>query len=162
VPVDTANFPSGIRLILNAFRGLNGYSPEDLAHVQISKGGLGATGGMTSHLAVVLRAFQKPGVVGASDLVISGRSIRVAGVNIPSDSYVYIDGNAGRFAFSIAPLRTAPVYEPGTDQLFLASARDDLHSLTQDLDRFGALPVPHQIHLAKLVKAFDNIGMSIS
>lgn len=136
-------------------------SPEDIDHVAACQGGLGARGGMTSHLAVVLRGMGKPGVVGASDLIITRHSVRVGATSIPEHAYVYVDGNTGRFAFSFEPFQTAPEYEAATDRAFLWSVLNDLHSITRNREIFASLSVTAQLHLANLIKAFGDIGMEM-
>lgn len=121
-----------------------------------------ARGGMTSHLAVVLRAIGNPGVTGASDLIVSHDSIHVGNINIPRHAYVYIDGNLGHFAFSLSPFQTEPAYEKDVEVTLLRQIVVELNAVINDRKVFSSLPVNDQLHMANLIQAFRQIGMKIS
>jgi pyruvate,orthophosphate dikinase len=72
-------------------------SPEDIEGMNAAKGILTATGGMTSHAAVVARGMGKPCVAGAGDLIIDagGRKFRVGDKTFGSESWVTLDGGTG-------------------------------------------------------------------
>jgi len=71
--------------------------PDDIHGMHAAQGVLTATGGMTSHAAVVGRQMGKPSVVGAGELEIDeGRGrIRVGGVEIIKGEYLSFDGLTG-------------------------------------------------------------------
>jgi pyruvate, orthophosphate dikinase len=71
--------------------------PDDIHGMFVSQGILTATGGMTSHAAVVGRQMGKPSVVGAGAIEISERdgSFRVGGKTIKEGEYVSFDGLTG-------------------------------------------------------------------
>ena len=71
--------------------------PDDIHGMYAAQGVLTATGGMTSHAAVVGRQMGKPSVVGAGELEIDeGRGrVRVGGVEIFKDEYLSFDGLTG-------------------------------------------------------------------
>lgn len=71
--------------------------PDDIHGMHVSEGVLTATGGMTSHAAVVGRQMGKPSVVGCSGLQInmnSGKLI-IKGVIKKRGDYISIDGATG-------------------------------------------------------------------
>ncbi len=71
--------------------------PDDIHGMFVAQGILTATGGMTSHAAVVGRQMGKPSVVGAGALEISEASkvCRVNGQTIKEGDYVSFDGLTG-------------------------------------------------------------------
>ncbi len=71
--------------------------PDDIHGMFVAQGILTATGGMTSHAAVVGRQMGKPSIVGAGALEImeSTRSFAVAGKTIKEGEWVSFDGLTG-------------------------------------------------------------------
>src|SRR5437588_7340733 len=71
--------------------------PDDIHGMFVAQGILTATGGMTSHAAVVGGQMGKPSVVGAGALEISesARQFRVAGQTVKEGDYVSFDGLTG-------------------------------------------------------------------
>ena len=71
--------------------------PDDIHGMHVSQGVLTATGGMTSHAAVVGRQMGKPSVVGAGELRIDehGKSFTVKGKTVKEGEYVAFDGLTG-------------------------------------------------------------------
>src|SRR5204862_3444545 len=71
--------------------------PDDIHGMFVSQGILTATGGMTSHAAVVGRQMGKPSIVGAGSLVISesGMQFTVAGKTVKEGEFVSFDGRKG-------------------------------------------------------------------
>src|SRR5205807_8228312 len=71
--------------------------PDDIHGMFVSQGILTATGGMTSHAAVVGRQMGKPSIVGAGALEIAeaARQFRVAGQTVKEGDYVSFDGLTG-------------------------------------------------------------------
>jgi pyruvate, orthophosphate dikinase len=71
--------------------------PDDIHGMFVAQGILTATGGMTSHAAVVGRQMGKPSVVGAGGLEIheSAKRFRVSGQTIKEGDYVSFDGLTG-------------------------------------------------------------------
>jgi pyruvate,orthophosphate dikinase len=72
-------------------------APDDIHGMYVSQGVLTATGGMTSHAAVVGRQMGKPSVVGAGALHIDEKSkqFTVGGQTIKEGDYVSFDGLTG-------------------------------------------------------------------
>jgi pyruvate,orthophosphate dikinase len=71
--------------------------PDDIHGMFVSQGILTATGGMTSHAAVVGRQMGKPSIVGAGELQIneSGRHFRINGQTVKEGDFVSFDGLTG-------------------------------------------------------------------
>jgi pyruvate, orthophosphate dikinase len=71
--------------------------PDDIHGMFVSQGILTATGGMTSHAAVVGRQMGKPSIVGAGGLEIdeAGKKFRVNGKTVKEGDYVSFDGLTG-------------------------------------------------------------------
>ncbi len=71
--------------------------PDDIHGMFVAQGVLTATGGMTSHAAVVGRQMGKPSVVGAGALQIDekGKTFKVSGQTIKEGEYVSFDGLTG-------------------------------------------------------------------
>ena len=71
--------------------------PDDIHGMFVSQGILTATGGMTSHAAVVGRQMGKPSIVGAGDLEINeaARQFSVNGQTVKEGDFVSFDGLTG-------------------------------------------------------------------
>jgi pyruvate, orthophosphate dikinase len=71
--------------------------PDDIHGMFVAQGILTATGGMTSHAAVVGRQMGKPSVVGAGELQIDekGKLFRVNGHTVKEGDYVSFNGLTG-------------------------------------------------------------------
>jgi len=73
-------------------------TPDDIHGMDAAQGILTATGGMTSHAAVVARGMGKPCVSGAGALHVDehARRMTVEGVTIKEGDWITLDGSAGR------------------------------------------------------------------
>jgi pyruvate,orthophosphate dikinase len=71
--------------------------PDDIHGMWVSQGILTATGGMTSHAAVVGRQMGKPSIVGAGELRIDehGKSFTIKGKTVKEGDFVAFDGLTG-------------------------------------------------------------------
>ncbi len=71
--------------------------PDDIHGMFVAQGILTATGGMTSHAAVVGRQMGKPSVVGAGELQIDekGKQFRVNGQTVKEGDYISFNGLTG-------------------------------------------------------------------
>lgn len=85
-------------------------TPDDISGMNAARGVLTATGGATSHAAVVARGMDKPCVVGCGDLEI-GESILITSgggkFEVSAGDWITIDGNSGKIW-----LGKVPVIEP--------------------------------------------------
>ena len=80
-------------------------SPEDVGGMHAAQGILTATGGKTSHAAVVARGWGKCCVVGCEALNISGNSMQVAGKTVKEGDFLTLDGSAGEVYLGELPLK---------------------------------------------------------
>ena len=71
--------------------------PDDIHGMEVAEGVLTATGGMTSHAAVVGRQMGKPSVVGAGALVVNEKDkhFSVGGTSVKEGDWVSFDGLTG-------------------------------------------------------------------
>ncbi len=83
-------------------------SPEDIGGMNASEGILTATGGLTSHAAVVARGMGKPCVVGCKELIIDeeAKKFRIEGtdIEIKEGDYITINGTKGEVIKDKLPL----------------------------------------------------------
>ncbi|HKB13608.1 MAG TPA: pyruvate, phosphate dikinase, partial [Vicinamibacterales bacterium] len=82
--------------------------PDDIHGMFVSQGILTATGGMTSHAAVVGRQMGKPSVVGAGGLEIDerNRQFHVGGKTVKEGDFISFDGLTGEV--KIAQVKSKP------------------------------------------------------
>ncbi len=87
--------------------------PDDIAGMAAARGVLTATGGMTSHAAVVGRQMGKPSVVGCSAIHVDehNRRFSVAGADVKEGEYVSIDGTTGEVFKGDVPTRDSDVLQ---------------------------------------------------
>lgn len=78
-------------------------SPLDLHGMAVATGIVTATGGPTSHAAVVARSMGKPAVVAAVDLTVDASAVRAGGRTLPEGTLVTIDGTGGEVVVGYAP-----------------------------------------------------------
>ncbi len=84
-------------------------SPEDIGGMVVAEGILTATGGMTSHAAVVARGMGTPCVSGANALTIVGKIATVSGVKFKEGDWMTIDGSTGAIFQGQLPLVAAKI-----------------------------------------------------
>ncbi len=82
-------------------------SPEDVGGMHAAKGILTATGGKTSHAAVVARGWGKCCIVGCEVLRIDydAKQMSVNGKTVKQGEYITLDGSAGEVYVGDMPLR---------------------------------------------------------
>ena len=82
--------------------------PDDIHGMWVAQGILTATGGMTSHAAVVGRQMGKPSIVGAGELAIDehGRRFTVKGQTVKEGDWIAFDGLTGEV--KLAKVAAAP------------------------------------------------------
>jgi pyruvate,orthophosphate dikinase len=73
-------------------------TPDDIHGIDAAQGILTATGGMTSHAAVVTRGMGKPCVAGAGTIQVDekGRRFEVEGRVVKEGDWISLDGSVGR------------------------------------------------------------------
>jgi pyruvate,orthophosphate dikinase len=87
--------------------------PDDIHGMSVAQGILTATGGMTSHAAVVGRQMGKPSVVGcgALDIHAKNKTMKVAGKVIREGDAVSIDGSTGEVMLAAVPTMPSEVIQ---------------------------------------------------
>jgi len=87
--------------------------PDDIHGMFVAQGILTATGGMTSHAAVVGRQMGKPSVVGAGALEIdeTAKTFRVAGRTVREGEYVSFDGLSGEVKIARAASKPSEILQ---------------------------------------------------
>jgi len=81
-------------------------SPDDIHGMAVSQGFLTATGGMTSHAAVVARQMGKPCVVGCEALRVDeeSRTLKIGNQLLKEGEYLTINGSTGEVFIGQVPL----------------------------------------------------------
>jgi pyruvate,orthophosphate dikinase len=87
--------------------------PDDIHGMFVAQGILTATGGMTSHAAVVGRQMGKPSVVGAGALEISeaAKTCRVGGQTIKEGDFLSFDGLTGEVKIGQVPTKPSEILQ---------------------------------------------------
>jgi pyruvate,orthophosphate dikinase len=87
--------------------------PDDIGGMSAAQGVLTATGGMTSHAAVVGRQMGKPSVVGCGELHIDGRAkkLRVGKQVLSEGDAISIDGSTGEVILRALPTSPSEVLQ---------------------------------------------------
>src|SRR6059036_510308 len=87
--------------------------PDDIHGMSVAQGILTATGGMTSHAAVVGRQMGKPSVVGCGGLQIDAKTkkLKVAGKVISEGDAISIDGSTGDVILKEMPTSPSEVLQ---------------------------------------------------
>jgi len=87
--------------------------PDDIHGMSVAQGVLTATGGMTSHAAVVGRQMGKPSVVGcgALDINAKARTLKVGGKTLKEGDPVSIDGSTGEVLLTALPTSASEVIQ---------------------------------------------------
>ncbi|HXE80245.1 MAG TPA: pyruvate, phosphate dikinase [Vicinamibacterales bacterium] len=87
--------------------------PDDIHGMEVAQGVLTATGGMTSHAAVVGRQMGKPSVVGAGELRIDERNktVSVAGQTLKEGDWVSFDGLTGEVKIGRVATRPSEILQ---------------------------------------------------
>jgi pyruvate,orthophosphate dikinase len=93
--------------------------PDDIHGMSVAQGILTATGGMTSHAAVVGRQMGKPSVVGcgALDINAKAKTMKVAGKVIREGDPVSLDGSTGEVMLAAVPTSASEVIQVVQGQL---------------------------------------------
>ncbi|MEZ6007204.1 MAG: pyruvate, phosphate dikinase [Planctomycetota bacterium] len=106
----------------------NETSPEDVGGMHAAEGILTATGGMTSHAAVVARGMGKCCVAGAGEVRIDehGRQFRVGSTIVQEGDVISLDGTSGEIM--LGSVRTMPA-DPGPEFATLLGWADKVRRL---------------------------------
>lgn len=88
-------------------------SPDDIHGMSASQGILTATGGMTSHAAVVGRQMGKPSIVGCGEIRLDERlkSFRMGKKSIKEGEWISIDGTSGEVFLGKIPTQPSEIMQ---------------------------------------------------
>jgi pyruvate, orthophosphate dikinase len=86
-------------------------TPDDIHGMDAAQGILTATGGLTSHAAVVTRGMGKPCICGAGGVQVDDRArrFRAGGVTVEEGDWITLDGSTGRVMLGQVPTLDAVV-----------------------------------------------------
>ncbi len=142
--------------------------PDDIHGMFVSQGILTATGGMTSHAAVVGRQMGKPSIVGAGALVIDEKAKRfqVSGQTIKEGDYISFDGLSGEVKIARVPSKPSEILQvisgamkPQASDLY--QRFDRLLSWADKYRRLGIRANADQPDQAELAYAFGARGIGL-
>jgi pyruvate,orthophosphate dikinase len=142
--------------------------PDDIHGMFVAQGILTATGGMTSHAAVVGRQMGKPSVVGAGALEINeaGKQFRVNGQTVKEGDFISFDGLSGEVKIARVASKPSEILQVinGT----LSAKKSDLYRRFDQLltwsDKFRRLGIRANADLpdqAELAYAFGARGIGL-
>ncbi len=142
--------------------------PDDIHGMFVAQGILTATGGMTSHAAVVGRQMGKPSIVGAARLEIdeAGRKARVGDQVVKEGDYISFDGLSGEVKIAQVASKPSEILQvvSGT----LSAKKSDIYRRFDTLltwaDKFRRLGIRANADLpdqAKLAYAFGARGIGL-
>jgi pyruvate, orthophosphate dikinase len=142
--------------------------PDDIHGMFVSQGVLTATGGMTSHAAVVGRQMGKPSVVGAGALHIDEKQKRFTlnGQTVKEGDYVSFDGLSGEVKIGQVASKPSEILQVVTGQMKPESS-DIYQRFTRLLgfsDKFRTLGIRANADLpdqAELAYAFGARGIGL-
>ena len=143
-------------------------APDDIHGMWVSQGILTATGGMTSHAAVVGRQMGKPSIVGAGELRIDehGKSFTVNGHTVKEGDYVAFDGLTGEVKIAKVSSHPSEILQVIAGKMKPADSPiyQRFHTLLEWADRFRRLGVranADQPDQAEIAYAFGARGIGL-
>ena len=142
--------------------------PDDIHGMSVAQGVLTATGGMTSHAAVVGRQMGKPSVVGCGALHIDARAkrLKVGGRTLNEGDPISIDGSTGEVVLKEMPTSPSEVLQvvAGTKKAkdsALYQKFEKLLGWADDIRRLGVRANADIPRDAKVAFAFGARGIGL-
>jgi pyruvate,orthophosphate dikinase len=142
--------------------------PDDIHGMFVSQGVLTATGGMTSHAAVVGRQMGKPSVVGAGALEIDEKTqtFRVGGRTIKEGEWVSFDGLSGEVKLGQVATKPSEILQVIAGQMKPEASDiyrrfDRLLGWADTLRRMGIRANADQPDQAEIAYAFGARGIGL-
>ena len=142
--------------------------PDDIHGMWVAQGVLTATGGMTSHAAVVGRQMGKPSVVGAGELVIDerARTLRIKDQVVKEGDFLSFDGLTGEVKIAKVASQPSEILQVLAGRIKPAdsSIYQRFNQLLQWADTFRRLGVRANADLpdqAELAYAFGARGIGL-
>jgi len=143
-------------------------APDDIHGMWVSQGILTATGGMTSHAAVVGRQMGKPSIVGAGELRIDehARMFTVNGQTVKEGDYLAFDGLTGEVKIAKVASQPSEILQVIAGKIKPADSPiyQRFHTLLEWADRFRRLGVranADQPDQAEIAYAFGARGIGL-
>jgi len=142
--------------------------PDDIRGMFVAQGVLTATGGMTSHAAVVGRQMGKPSIVGAAALDVDedGKTVSVNGHMIREGDFVSFDGLTGEVKLAKVSSKPSEILQVLNGQL--APKKSDIHrrfmqilTWSDKYRRMGVRANADQPDQAELAYAFGARGIGL-
>jgi len=142
--------------------------PDDIHGMFVAQGILTATGGMTSHAAVVGRQMGKPSVVGAGELRIDehGRTFKIGGHTVKEGDYISFDGLSGEVKLARVASKPSEILQVLDGSL--AAKKSDIYLRFEKLltwaDKYRRLGIRANADLpdqAELAYAFGARGIGL-
>jgi len=144
-------------------------SPDDIHGMSASKGLLTATGGMTSHAAVVGRQMGKPAVVGCGAIVLGSdqKYFQVNGKTVKEGDWISIDGSIGEVFLGKIPTKPSEIIQVIRGKLNAESSEiyQDFTQLLSWADEFRSLGVRANADTpedARIAFAFGAEGIGLA
>jgi pyruvate, orthophosphate dikinase len=142
--------------------------PDDIHGMFVSQGILTATGGMTSHAAVVGRQMGKPSIVGAGQLEIDekGRTFRIGSQRVKEGDFLSFDGLSGEVKIARVASKPSEILQVvnGT----LPAAKSDIYQRFEKIlgwaDKYRRMGVRANADLpdqAEIAYAFGARGIGL-
>ncbi len=142
--------------------------PDDIHGMSVAQGILTATGGMTSHAAVVGRQMGKPSVVGCGALAIDAKAktLRVAGKTLKEGDNISIDGATGDVILRELPTSPSEVLQVVSgklkaDKSALYGKFEKLLGWADEVRRLGVRANADVPRDAKIAFAFGARGIGL-
>src|SRR3954467_3438255 len=142
--------------------------PDDIHGMFVAQGILTATGGMTSHAAVVGRQMGKPSIVGAGELEIDehGKRFRVNGHTVKEGDFISFVGLSGEVKLARVASKASEILQVLNGQLKREESQiyqrfDRLLSWADKFRRLGVRANAHQPDQAELAYAFGARGIGL-
>ena len=142
--------------------------PDDIHGMFVSQGVLTATGGMTSHAAVVGRQMGKPSVVGAGALEVAeaARTAVVGGKTIKEGEYISFDGLTGEVKIGQVATKPSEILQVVAGQMKPAQSDlyqrfDKLLTWADTFRRLGIRANADQPDQAETAYAFGARGIGL-
>ena len=143
-------------------------APDDIHGMWVSQGILTATGGMTSHAAVVGRQMGKPSIVGAGELTIDehGKVFTVKGHTVREGDYVAFDGLTGEVKLAKVASHPSEILQVVAGKMRPADSPiyqrfNTLLGWTDKFRRLGVRANADQPDQAELAYAFGARGIGL-
>jgi pyruvate,orthophosphate dikinase len=142
--------------------------PDDIHGMWVSQGILTATGGMTSHAAVVGRQMGKPSIVGAGELRIDehGKTFTVKGKTVKEGDYLAFDGLTGEVKIAKVASQPSEILQVVAGKMKASNSPiyQRFNTLLEWTDKFRRLGVranADQPDQAELAYAFGARGIGL-